>query len=196
MTAELPQPALLPSSRGNLDRLLFLCSFLPPQQAAIRAGKAKLRSRQYRNHLQAFNLQKQLNFNMAWTGPLLGIWKKKKSFYCPPVRNCCNSYCKKLHQWQRQLGFDELEGRSRKAALGTCGGFRRVRGRIPDQLEMGERSSSLVEGSSDMQQDSVGCWEGKTAQCAGGLCAEGCVVLASGAKEISLTLLGETLKVG
>lgn len=129
---------------------------------------------------------------------------KKKSFYSPPATNCCKSYCKKLPQWQRQPGFDELEGRSRKAALGSHGSYRRVAGRIPGQLEMGERSSSLAGGGggNDMQWHRAGCrrvcmcQEGKTAQHAGGLCAEGCVVLASGDKEICLTLLGETLKFG
>lgn len=69
-----------------------------------------------------------------------------KSFFSPPATNCCKSYCKKLPQWQRQPGFNELEGRSRKSALGTHGSYRRVTGRIPGQLEVGERSSSLGGG--------------------------------------------------
>lgn len=74
-----------------------------------------------------------------------------------PATNCCSSCCKKLHQWQRWPGFDELEGRSRRAVLGTHGGYRRVRGRIPGQLQIGERSISLVEGGNDMQQHRAGC---------------------------------------
>lgn len=88
---------------------------------------------------------------------MLGI-RKKKSPFSPLLPQTATTPVakKKLHQWQSEPGFDKLDRRSRKA-LGTHGGYRRVGGRIPGQLEMGERSSSLVEGGNDMQQHRAGC---------------------------------------